>query len=66
MTMKNFLLRGKSRLPGLGDYAIREVQEAERAHLARELHDDLGRYLTAMQAQAYLTCRSVRGSWKGS
>ncbi len=35
-----------------------EVQEAERAHLARELHDDLGQYLTGMQAQAYLISES--------
>lgn len=37
-----------------------EVQEAERAHLARELHDDLGQYLTGMQAQAYLISESPR------
>ncbi|MBS3804185.1 MAG: HAMP domain-containing sensor histidine kinase [Oleiphilaceae bacterium] len=33
---------------------LMEVRETERTHLARELHDDLGQYLTGMQAQAYL------------
>ncbi|WP_299178953.1 histidine kinase [uncultured Neptuniibacter sp.] len=34
------------------------VQEAERAYLARELHDDLGQYLTGIRAQAYLVAAS--------
>lgn len=33
---------------------LMEVREQERAHLARELHDDLGQYLTGIQAQLYL------------
>ena len=35
-------------------HQIMNVQERERAYLARELHDDLGQYLTGIQAQAYL------------
>lgn len=31
-----------------------EVQETERRHLARELHDELGQWLSAMQAHARL------------
>ena len=33
---------------------IMTVQEGERAHLARELHDDVGQYATGIRAQAYL------------
>lgn len=35
-------------------HELMKIQETERAHLARELHDDLGQYLTGIQAQAYL------------
>jgi len=31
-----------------------ELQEKERAHLARELHDDLGQYVTGIRAQAFM------------
>lgn len=34
------------------------VQEAERRYLARELHDELGQWLTAIQAEAEAICRS--------
>lgn len=33
------------------------VQEAERRYLARELHDELGQWLTAIQAEAEAICR---------
>jgi len=35
-------------------HELMRLQEKERAHLARELHDDLGQYLTGIRAQAYL------------
>lgn len=34
-----------------------EIQESERAHLARELHDELGQCLTAIRADAQNICR---------
>jgi two-component system sensor histidine kinase UhpB len=40
-------------------HELLKIQETERAHLARELHDDLGQYLTGIQAQAYLVSQSV-------
>jgi PAS domain S-box-containing protein len=33
-----------------------EIQETERRHLARELHDELGQWLTAIQAEAQAIC----------
>lgn len=38
---------------------LMQVQEQERAHLARELHDDIGQFLTGIQAQAYLVGQSI-------
>lgn len=38
---------------------LMKVQEEERSHLARELHDDIGQYLTGIQAQAYLVSKSL-------
>ncbi|MGH1430826.1 MAG: histidine kinase [Neptuniibacter sp.] len=40
-------------------HELMKIQETERAHLARELHDDLGQYLTGIQAQAYLVSQSA-------
>ena len=37
---------------------LMRLQEAERSHLARELHDDLGQYVAGIQAQAYLITRT--------
>jgi PAS domain S-box-containing protein len=36
-----------------------EVQEAERRHLARELHDEIGQSLTALQFQTEMAARSA-------
>lgn len=35
-------------------HELLNLRELERSHLARELHDDLGQYLTGIKAQAYL------------
>ncbi len=40
-------------------HELMKIQETERAHLARELHDDLGQYLTGIQAQTYLVSQSL-------
>ncbi|EAR62104.1 sensor histidine kinase [Neptuniibacter caesariensis] len=40
-------------------HELMRIQENERAHLARELHDDLGQYLTGIRAQAYLIKQSA-------
>lgn len=40
-------------------HELMRLQETERAHLARELHDDLGQYLTGIRAQAYLIKESA-------
>ena len=40
-------------------HELMKLQEKERAHLARELHDDLGQYLTGIRAQAYLIKQSA-------
>ena len=36
------------------------VQEEERRHLARELHDELGQWFTAIQAEAQAICNIAR------
>lgn len=36
-----------------------DIQEAERRHIARELHDDFGQYLSAMQADVAVLSRRV-------
>ncbi len=36
--------------------ALFEMQEKERRHIARELHDELGQWLTAIQAEAQAIC----------
>ena len=43
-------------------HELMRIQETERAHLARELHDDLGQYLTGIRAQAYLVKQSAHMS----
>lgn len=37
-----------------------EVQEEERRHLARELHDELGQWFTAIQAEAQAICNIAK------
>jgi two-component system sensor histidine kinase UhpB len=37
------------------------IQEAERKHLARELHDELGQYLNAIKLDAVAICESGAG-----
>lgn len=40
-------------------HELMRIQERERAYLARELHDDLGQYLTGIRAQAWLIQNST-------
>ncbi len=40
---------------------ILEIQEAERRHLARELHDEMGQCLTAIRAEAVAISRATAG-----
>ncbi|AFL75927.1 PAS domain-containing sensor histidine kinase [Thiocystis violascens] len=47
------LLRSRTKLRALAAYR-EKVREDERAHIARELHDDLGQYLTALRLDANL------------
>ncbi len=41
---------------------LMEAQEAERRHLARELHDEIGQALTAIKINLQAVCRSVKES----
>lgn len=40
-------------------HELMRIQESERARLARELHDDLGQYLTGIRAQAFLLQQEI-------
>ena len=40
------------------------IQEVERKHLARELHDELGQYLNAIKLDAVSICENGGARWR--
>ncbi|MDX5445921.1 MAG: histidine kinase [Zoogloeaceae bacterium] len=50
-TIEEVLRRSRQRLRALGAHHERLVEE-ERAHIAREIHDELGQYLTTLRMDA--------------
>ena len=56
---------GRGRLQSLSRRIV-EVQEDERRHLARELHDEIGQSLTGVKLALEMIARSVSDSVKGS
>lgn len=61
---EQMLRRSRQRLRALGAHHERLV-EKERAHIAREIHDELGQYLTTLRLDAAMLAQSLDGPHTG-
>jgi signal transduction histidine kinase len=57
--------QGRSRLQALSRQLV-EAQEAERRHLARELHDEIGQVLTSLKLALEISKRSMADAARSS
>lgn len=57
-TSQDALERSKKQLQALSDY-LQTAREEEKAHIAREIHDELGGTLTALKMDAYWLAKKL-------
>lgn len=63
-TSRDALERSQRQLQALSDY-LQTVREEEKAHIAREIHDELGGTLTALKMDAYWLAKKLPREFDG-